>query len=199
MQISEPAEYIILGLLKKHPMHGYEMFQQMGSSALSQILHLEMSQMYAYLKKLEKLEYIETRLEAQGPRPPRKVHHLTAQGDIAFMQWLTTPVEKPRDIRILFLIKLYFIRQLLPDEVETLIAQQMSACQRFLEGMETTYAARIQYVDEQERGEHEESDDDIFFNHIVLQSRIYQTRALLDWLQALRTDDTKIDTKNKRH
>ena len=205
MQISEPAEYIILGLLKKHPMHGYEMFQQMGSSVLSQVLHLEMSQMYAYLKKLEKLEYIETRLEAQGPRPPRKVHHLTAQGDRAFMQWLTTPVEKPRDIRILFLIKLYFIRQLLPYEVTTLIAQQMSACQRFLEGMETAYAVRIQHVDEQEQREHveheasRESDDDIFFNHIVLQSRIYQTRALLDWLQELRIGDMNIDGKNDRY
>ena len=185
MQISEPAEYIILGLLKKHPMHGYEMFQQIGNSALSQILHLEMSQMYAYLKKLEKLEYIETRLEAQGSRPPRKVHHLTPTGDDAFTHWLTMPVEKPRDIRILFLIKLYFIRQLLPDDVRTLIEQQITACQQFLEGMEKAYTFRIQHEDEQEHGERGERDDDVFFNHIVLRSRIHQTRALLDWLQEL--------------
>ncbi len=186
MQTSEPAEYIILGLLKKHPMHGYEMFQQIGNSALSQILHLEMSQMYAYLKKLEKLEYIETRLEAQGSRPPRKVHHLTSIGDDAFMRWLTMPVEKPRDIRILFLIKLYFIRQLLPGNVRTLIAQQIIACQQFLEGMEKAYTFRIQHEDEHgKHGEHGERDDEIFFNHIVLRSRIHQTRALLDWLQEL--------------
>ena len=189
MQISEPAEYIILGLLKKHPMHGYEMFQQIGSSALSQILHLEMSQMYAYLKKLEKLEYIETRLEAQGSRPPRKVHHLTPTGDNAFMNWLTTPVEKPRDIRILFLIKLYFIRQLLPNEVRTLIAQQITACQHFLEGMEKVYVTRSQHEGKPMSKEREERDDDIFFNHIVLRSRIHQTRALLDWLQELQAND----------
>ena len=28
MQISEPAEYAILGLLDGQPMYGYEMFQQ---------------------------------------------------------------------------------------------------------------------------------------------------------------------------
>jgi len=193
MQISEPAEYIILGLLKKHSMHGYEMFQQIGSSALSQILHLEMSQMYAYLKKLERLEYIETRLEAQGSRPPRKVHHLTALGNDAFMRWLTTPVEKPRDIRILFLIKLYFIRQLLPHEAKTLIAGQIIACQRFLENMESLHLTHGQ--DEVVS----KNDDDIFFNHIVLRSRIHQTRALLDWLRELQEGNVNSTIDSIKH
>ena len=55
MQISEPAEYAILGLLESRPRHGYEMFQQFESGTLRQIVHLEMSQMYAFLKKLERL------------------------------------------------------------------------------------------------------------------------------------------------
>src|ERR1051326_242832 len=59
MQISEPAEYAILGLLERRPMHGYEMFQQFQSGTLGQIVHLEMSQMYAFLKKLERMAYIE--------------------------------------------------------------------------------------------------------------------------------------------
>jgi len=80
MYISEPAEYAILGLLESQPMHGYEMFQQFKNGALGQIVHLEMSQMYAFLKKLERLKYIEAQLEAQGPRPPRKIFRLTEQG-----------------------------------------------------------------------------------------------------------------------
>jgi PadR family transcriptional regulator AphA len=58
MQISEPAEYAILGLLEGQTMHGYEMFQQFQNGTLRQIVHLEMSQMYAFLKKLERLKYI---------------------------------------------------------------------------------------------------------------------------------------------
>jgi len=111
MYISEPAEYAILGLLESQPMHGYEMFQQFKSGAMGQIVHLEMSQMYAFLKKLERLEYIEAQLEIQGSRPPRKIFHLTAKGRQAFFQWLKEPVERPREIRILFLIKLYFVQQ----------------------------------------------------------------------------------------
>jgi len=58
MYISEPAEYAILGLLHSQPMHGYELFQEFKNSTLEEIVHLEMSQMYAFLKKLERLEYI---------------------------------------------------------------------------------------------------------------------------------------------
>ena len=99
MQISEPAEYAILGLLESQPMHGYEMFQQFQGGTLRQIVHLEMSQMYAFLKKLERLEYIEAELEPQGIRPPRKIFHLTDPGRAIFHEWLMTPVERPREIR----------------------------------------------------------------------------------------------------
>ena len=63
MYISEPAEYAILGLLQSQSMHGYEMFQQFKHGTLGEIVHLEMSQMYAFLKKLERLGYIEAELE----------------------------------------------------------------------------------------------------------------------------------------
>jgi len=132
MYISEPAEYAILGLLESQPMHGYEMFQQFKSGALGQIVHLEMSQMYAFLKKLERLKYIEAQLEAQGSRPPRKIFRLTEQGRRTFFQWLKEPVERPREIRILFLIKLYFVRQFTPVATGPLIVQQSVACQNFL-------------------------------------------------------------------
>jgi len=54
-------------------MHGYEMFHHFRETTLGQIVHIEMSQMYAFLKKLGHLGYIEAELEPQGSRPPRKV------------------------------------------------------------------------------------------------------------------------------
>jgi PadR family transcriptional regulator AphA len=173
MYISEPAEYAILGLLESQPMHGYEMFQQFKSGAMGQIVHLEMSQMYAFLKKLERLEYIEAQLEIQGSRPPRKIFHLTTKGRQAFFQWLKEPVERPREIRILFLIKLYFVQQLLPKEIEPLIDQQIVACQNFLNHLESQHSIPP------------ETSDGAFFDHVVLRGRIYQTRSLLDWLREL--------------
>jgi hypothetical protein len=132
-----------------------------------------MSQMYAFLKKLERLKYIEAQLEAPGPRPPRKIFHLTVQGRHIFFQWLKEPVERPREIRILFLIKLYFVQQFTPNEIGHLIDQQIIACRNFLNHLQAQHALPL------------ETGDEAFFDHVVLRGRIYQTRSLLDWLQEL--------------
>ncbi|QBD80261.1 PadR family transcriptional regulator [Ktedonosporobacter rubrisoli] len=179
MQISEPAEYAILGLLKGQPMHGYEMFQQFENGTLGQIVHLEMSQMYAFLKKLERLTYIEAELEPQGARPPRKIFHLTTTGQGIFEEWLSQAVQKPRDIRILFLIKLYFAQRYQPEQMPSLIVSQIQACQRFLAHLET------QQHSETSVSTRASADDAAFFDLVVLRSRIYQTRSLLDWLYEL--------------
>ena len=52
MQISEPAEYVMLGLLYTRPMHGYEMFQLIENGTLGQIIHVEMSQSMLSLRNL---------------------------------------------------------------------------------------------------------------------------------------------------
>ena len=177
MHISEPAEYVVLGLLYTRPMHGYEMFQLIENGTLGQIIHLEMSQMYAFLKKLERLQYIEAEITTQGPRPPRKIFHLTETGGSAFIEWIAQPVEKPRDIRILFLIKLYFVQYLRAEQMSTLLQQQIQACQQFLTHLQTKKGTTSL-----------QTDDATFFDQVVLSSRLYQTRALLEWLYELQTE-----------
>ena len=179
MQISEPAEYAILGLLESQPMYGYEMFQQFQNGTLRQIVHLEMSQMYAFLKKLERLEYIEAELEPQGIRPPRRILHLTDTGRAVFHAWLTTPVERPREIRVSFLLKLYFVRKIIPDQTARLIEREITACRKFLDHLES------------QRLPDAHTSDSAFLDHVVLRSRIHQTRALLDWLCELQSDFAK--------
>ncbi len=179
MQISEPAEYAILGLLDGRPMYGYEMFQQFQNGTLRKIVHLEMSQMYAFLKKLERLAYIEAELEPQGIRPPRKIFHLTGPGRALFHTWLTTPVERPREIRVFFLLKLYFVRQIIPDQTALLIDREIIACRSFLDHLES------------QRLPDASTSDTAFLDHVVLRSRIHQTRALLDWLCELQSEFQK--------
>ncbi|HTI13605.1 MAG TPA: PadR family transcriptional regulator [Dictyobacter sp.] len=179
MQISEPAEYTLLGLLTIRPMHGYEMFQHFENGVLGQIVHLEMSQMYAFLKKLERLQYIEAEIELQGARPPRKIFHLTTEGQQTFRSWLQDPVQKPRDIRILFLIKLYFTRRFQPSHTISLIQQQIIACQQFLENLQSQQIISDTSI---------ENEDIAFFEHVVIRSRTYQTQALLEWLNELQRD-----------
>jgi PadR family transcriptional regulator AphA len=176
MQISEPAEYAILGLLAEQPMHGYELFQRFQNEVLGQIVRIEMSQLYAFLKKLERLALVEADLEYQGIRPPRKVYRLTRQGCELLQNWLTTPVERPRDIRIFFLSKLYFVQRQLPAQLERVIEQEIETCTHFLSSLEAQRRGPLSIREQ------------TAFDQVVLASRIYQTRALLSWLQELQTE-----------
>lgn len=176
MQISEPAEYAILGLLAEQPMHGYELFQRFQNEVLGQIVHIEMSQLYAFLKKLERLALVESDLEYQRIRPPRKVYRLTRQGHETLANWLTTPVARPRDIRIFFLSKLYFVQRQLPDQLARVIEQEIEACTRFLGTLEAQRRGPVSLREQ------------ATFDQVVLTSRMYQTRALLDWLRELQME-----------
>ena len=176
MQISEPAEYAILGLLAEQPMHGYELFQRFQSEVLGQIVHIEMSQLYAFLKKLERLTLVEADLEYQGIRPPRKVYRLTQNGHATLRDWLTTPVERPRDIRIFFLSKLYFVQRQMPGQLGRVIDQEIETCTRFLASLEAQRRGQVSMR------------EPAAFDQVVLTSRIYQTRALLNWLRELKIE-----------
>ena len=135
--------------------------------------------MYAFLKKLERLNYIEAELEPQGVRPPRKIFHLTDLGRKTFLEWLSTPVERSREIRVLFLIKLYFVQRIIPDQTARLIDREIIACRKFLDHLES------------QRLPDASTSDSAFLDHVVLRSRIHQTRALLDWLSELEGDFQK--------
>jgi DNA-binding PadR family transcriptional regulator len=85
MQISEPAEYALLGLLSKGQQHGYELTHAFApDQELGAICRLEQSQLYAFLKKLEHLGYLEGTLEAQEGRPARRMLALTPAGNAEF-------------------------------------------------------------------------------------------------------------------
>ncbi|HEY7358214.1 MAG TPA: PadR family transcriptional regulator, partial [Ktedonobacterales bacterium] len=137
MEISEPAEYALLGLLWDGPRHGYELHRAFAADQeLGAICRLEQSQLYAFLKKLEHLGYLESTLEPQEGRPPRRVVGLTRAGRATFRQWIEAPVPRPREVRLLFLLKLYFARAFGAETILTLITRQIEACQVFLKKLQ---------------------------------------------------------------
>ncbi len=106
----EVAEYALLGLLREGPQHGYRLAQAFASDGrLGIALRLKMSQMYAYLRKLERqgLLVAHEAMDA-GSHRARRVFALTPEGERAFDTWLTEPVEATREVRLAFLLKLAF-------------------------------------------------------------------------------------------
>lgn len=128
------SEFALLGLLLDGPKHGYELARRFSpETPLGDICHLEMSMLYALLKKEERAGFIEAQIESQGSRPPKRIFHLTSLGRAAFMEWVRSPVANYQEIQPDFLVKLYFARQLGSDDVGALIGRQIEVCQNMLE------------------------------------------------------------------
>lgn len=124
-----PLEYALLGLLRLAPRHGYDLAAEFRPGAdLGSALRVELADLYAALKRLERHELVTSHVEAAGARPPRHVYALTPEGIRLFERWLVEPVGRNRDIRLDFILKLYFIPRLAPEQRETLLARQLTAC-----------------------------------------------------------------------
>ncbi|MCK4789925.1 MAG: PadR family transcriptional regulator [Desulfobacteraceae bacterium] len=109
MKTKPSTEYVLLGALFLGPKHGYEIMQFL-ESALESTWQVSTSQLYVLLKRLEHDGLLESNLETQETRPSKRVFSLTSKGKKAFLEWLRSPVEHIRDLRIEFLAKLFFFQ-----------------------------------------------------------------------------------------
>ena len=126
-----PAEFAVLGLLAIRPMHGYEMARYFDRDELLDVCPIEQSVVYAYIRNVEErglVRWDETRV---GLRPPRKIYELTDAGHAALQAWLQKPVERLREMRLDFLLKLYFLHVNDPAAERTLVDQQIALCERY--------------------------------------------------------------------
>jgi PadR family transcriptional regulator AphA len=161
-------EWVLLGLLTRKPMHGYELHQSFDPpSPLAQVWYLGISQMYKLLRELEEQGHVEVKVEPQEARPDRKVYHVTASGREAFLHWLQTPVDGIRLMRVEFLGKLYLARSLDPEIVEQVIDRQAEACRASLRDLEDALPGPG-------------------FQDLVLRFRAGQIEAALEWLDYCR-------------
>ncbi len=182
----EAAEYALLGLLRDGPGHGYRLAAAFAPTGwLGLILRLKMSQMYAYLNKLERQGWLvvtDDAVEAPGARPSRhmrRVFTLTPAGERAFDTWLSTPVTPTREVRLTFLLKLAFA---LPDRA---LARDLVARQR---ETTATWLGRLRAREAQLRARSaanassNASNDETLVGLLTLRQRIRLSEASLAWL-----------------
>jgi DNA-binding PadR family transcriptional regulator len=160
------TEIALLGLLRAQPMHGYEIYQQLSAlTGLGLIWCVKQAQLYALLERLEAESYVTATLEPQEKAPPRKVLSLTAKGSKAYEDWVCSPVPSAREMRLEFLVKLYFIQREGPEVRRLLIDAQRRTCQVWL--------ARLKQL---------AMDAATPFDVMVWRFRVSQVEAMLGWL-----------------
>jgi PadR family transcriptional regulator AphA len=130
--MKSPTEYVVLGALMPGARHGYEIMQFLGC-ALEATWRLSTSQLYVLLKRLEEEGCLDSFLESQGTRPPKRIFKLTSEGRKAFLQWLSAPVEHVRDFRMEFLCKMFFFDYLSLSGAKDLVEKQIRVLEELLD------------------------------------------------------------------
>lgn len=167
-----PTAYAILGLLRGRPMHGYEIAQHFKPEAdLGQVVPADMSTIYTFLKDLQEHGLIRGERVTVGARPPRTVFSLAAEAEPLFLNWLRRPVARRREIRLDFLLKLYFAQQLGAIEARALVRAQIAACRDYVERQQASTRDL----------------DPTSFESLVLESKLTAAASMLDWLNRIAT------------
>ena len=162
---SVSAQPALLGLLMFKPQHGYELHQAFERD-LGRVWHIGLSQLYSQLKQLEEAGLVRVETVPQDNRPPRKVYHLTPEGESVFTDWVHEPTPYLRRIRVEFLARLYFFRQLSLPGLDQLVTEQSAVCQ-----------TRVEHFDQLLAGTEDP------FRRCVLEFRRGQLKAVIHWLE----------------
>jgi PadR family transcriptional regulator AphA len=166
-----PMERVLLGFLMEGPMHGYELHAR-AEAELGRTWTMGVSNIYSALKRLERAGQVESTLNPQENRPPRKVYRITPAGQRGFLDWLQGPVSSIRDMRVEFPAKLYFFHALGLEGIGKLIAAQATVCRERIEHLERRLT---------QCGPHE-------FDRLVFDFRRRQIEAILAWLTYCRDE-----------
>ncbi|HEX2172795.1 MAG TPA: PadR family transcriptional regulator [Dehalococcoidia bacterium] len=165
------ADHAILGLLAVAPRHGYELAASFAAGGeLAPVCTLGLSQLYALLHALEELGYVYSSTSPVSGGPPRKVFHVAYPGAVLFQRWLERPVDRIRQVRTDFLLKLYFSQRLADHDTVALLDRQIAASRAYL--VEVEAAAATEPPDS--------------FEALVLSSRVNAAEATLAWLRRQR-------------
>jgi PadR family transcriptional regulator, regulatory protein AphA len=168
-----PAEYAVLAALERSSVHGYDLYHYL-STSVGAIWTLKISQVYALLGRLENEGLVSHQRHVQGKRPDRKIFTLTAEGEKIFKDWVGQPVRHVRDLRLEFLSKLHFARNMGRGTATRLIKAQMAVLEEKYHGMR-----------------HKSKSMETFVETQALRYRLLQTKAALTWLQELMEAEKK--------
>lgn len=119
-------ELLLLGLLRHHNMHGYELHEFINRD-LASCTDLKKPTAYYLLDKMAAKGWITETEEQEGSRPPRRVYQLTAEGEVVFQQLLRENLTVYHQARFAGDIGLAFLDVLDPEEAQSLLENRRDA------------------------------------------------------------------------
>lgn len=118
-------KYAILGFLQVESLSGYDLKTRYFDGSVGNFFPANQKQIYRTLERLEEVGWVSSSLEIQTSRPNRREYQITSAGQNALRNWLrqSYPFEP---FRLPFLVQLYFMRNIAPEEVIPVLEDQLS-------------------------------------------------------------------------
>lgn len=136
-------EIALLGFLFDKSKHGYELYKEISDPVgIGGVWRVKIGKIYSMLKKLESQGFIHATSEQDGNRPLRNSYLITKSGKNVFNNWMITPIKHGRDLRILFLIKIYLMKKNELLYKKELILKQKAECEKWKERYKFYYQER---------------------------------------------------------
>ncbi|GAF79001.1 unnamed protein product [marine sediment metagenome] len=115
---------------------------------------------------MEKNGVVVSRQEWQENRPAKKIYSITQAGRERFLNWIHSPVKHVRDLRIEFMAKLFFIKELKLEGATDIIDKQVEVLQ---EKLRLIKVSKEKITDE--------------FQKALHSFKMAQTNSAIDWLK----------------
>jgi DNA-binding PadR family transcriptional regulator len=127
-------EILLLGLLRSHEMHGYQL-NELIDRHLGASIQLTRPTAYRLLGKMARDGWITCREEREGNRPPRRIYAITAKGEAAFQRLLRESLGSYRPAELRSDVSLAFLDQLPIEEALPLLGNRRAAIEGRLQSV----------------------------------------------------------------
>lgn len=128
-QTMSRADLMLLGLLVRQPMHGYELSERLSQPGMDAWVQLGKTSVYYALGRLERMGHVTKHVERVGGKPERTVYSITEEGRRQFLDGLEDSLRDPEESMDSFEIALYYLNHLDPDRVVHSIDERLDTLQ----------------------------------------------------------------------
>ena len=167
---------IILGILVDSPKHGYQIHKNLiDPDGIGAVWKIKITNIYGLLDALEKNECIvlSKQIMDNSSYPPKKYFEITDRGKEVFQKWVHEPVKHGREIRQVFLSKLYFASKEGTEVKHQLIYDQINECNQWLMNSKQLPKKGAEFV------------------KIVSSFRMMQMKSYIIWLEELNNENNE--------
>ncbi len=166
--------FIVLGILLEEPKHGYQIHKELNDpQGIGAVWRIKKTNIYGLMDMLEKNGAIQISqvVKDETSYPPKKYFEITDIGVQMFKKWVHEPVHHGREIRQVFLSKLYFVRKESPQAFQQLVSDQITECKSWLRTFNVQESEKVNGKEE--------------FVKIVQSFRKMQINSYVCWLEDL--------------